>query len=203
MNNSIAATLKEPPEHFWDFQQWDHNSARRSRSRRIGGPARESGVFECQGVNIVNGAQTVGMIGMVADSLAKPLEHAKVLVGLISLEHCPEGFDKMVTRAANTQNRIDSRDFAALDGNQQRLASEFALDGLCYAYKSGDPAPEQAAGCTIVDATVALACAADLALAVQAKAKSVDCGRTSRQSPTRFCSTTARMPQTCGRPWGS
>ena len=50
-----------------------------------------------------------------------------------------------------------------------RLASEFLLDGLRYAYKSGDPPPESRVGCTIVDATVALACAADLALTVQAK----------------------------------
>ena len=169
VNNAIAATLKEQPEHFWYFNNGITILCSKVEKQVLGGPGRNSGVFECQGVNIVNGAQTVGTIGKLADSLAAPLANARVLVRLISLEHCPEGFDKTVTRAANTQNRIDNRDFAALDPNQQRLASEFLLDGLRYAYKSGDPPPEPRGGCTIVDATVALACAADLALAVQAK----------------------------------
>lgn len=44
------------------------------------------------------------------------------------------------------------------------------LDGRRYAYKSGDDDPGEEAGCTIVDATVALACAQpDVTLAVQAK----------------------------------
>ena len=169
VNNSIAATLREHPEHFWYFNNGITILCSKVGKQILGAPARDSGVFECHDVNIVNGAQTVGMIGMMADSLANPLEHAKVLVRLISLEHCAEGFDKTVTRAANTQNRIESRDFAALDTNQHRLASELLLDGLCYSYKNGDPPPDTRVGCTIVDATVALACAADLALAVQAK----------------------------------
>ena len=59
---------------------------------------------------------------------------------------------------------------AALDPNQQRLASEFLLDGKFYAYKSGDEEPEEQTGCSIVDATIALACAdSDVTLAVLAK----------------------------------
>lgn len=92
-----------------------------------------------------------------------------MFVRLISLESCPGGFDKTVTRATNTQNRIGSRDFAALDPNQQRLASEFVLDGRQYVYKSGDSDPSEANGCSITDATIALACDREISLAVQAK----------------------------------
>lgn len=169
VNNSITATLRDQPEHFWYFNNGITILCSRVQKQVLGGASHESGVFECQGVNIVNGAQTVGVIGMIGESLTKPVEQAKVLIRLISLEQCPEGFDKSVTRATNTQNRIDNRDFAALDPNQCRLASEFVLDGRQYAYKSGDADPDEQSGCTIVDATVALACAEDITLAVQAK----------------------------------
>lgn len=169
VNNSITSTLKDQPEHFWYFNNGITILCSRVQKQVLGGASHDSGVFECQGVNIVNGAQTVGVIGMIGESLTKPLEQARVLVRLISLDQCPEGFDKGVTRATNTQNRIDNRDFAALDPNQRRLASEFLLDGRHYTYKSGDADPDQHAGCTVVDATVALACAEDISLAVQAK----------------------------------
>jgi len=169
VNNSITATLKDQPAHFWYFNNGITILCSRVQKQVLGGASHESGVFDCQGVNIVNGAQTVGVIGMIGESLTKPLEEARVLVRLISLEECPEGFDKSVTRATNFQNRIDNRDFAALDPNQRRLASEFLLDGRQYAYKSGDAEPNEQSGCTIVDATVALACAEDIALTVQAK----------------------------------
>jgi len=169
VNNSITATLRDQPEHFWYFNNGITILCSRVQKQVLGGASHDSGVFECQGVNIVNGAQTVGVIGVIGESLTKPVEQARVLVRLISLEQCPEGFDKSVTRATNTQNRIDNRDFAALDPNQCRLASEFVLDGRQYAYKSGDADPDEQSGCTIVDATVALACAEDITLAVQAK----------------------------------
>jgi AIPR protein len=169
INNSIMATVKDQPEHFWYFNNGVTILCSRVQKQLLGGSSRESGVFECHGVNIVNGAQTVGVIGVIGESTTEPLQHAKVLVRLISLENCPDGFDKSVTRATNTQNRIDNRDFAALDPNQGRLASEFALDGRHYAYKSGDMDPAVTVGCTIADATVALACAEEIGLAVQAK----------------------------------
>ncbi|OHB71737.1 MAG: hypothetical protein A2V70_15500, partial [Planctomycetes bacterium RBG_13_63_9] len=169
VNESISAALQNEPEHFWYFNNGITILCKRVKKQVVGGPSRESGVFECQGVNIVNGAQTVGVIGTTSDLLGNSLEHAKLLVRLISLESCPEAFDKTVTRATNTQNRIGSRDFAALDPNQQRLSSEFFLDGRHYAFKSGDPEPAAENGCGITEATVALACDTDLAQAVQAK----------------------------------
>ena len=169
VNESISTALQNEPDHFWYFNNWITILCKSVKKQVVGGPSRDSGVFECLGVNVVNGAQTVGVIGTTSDLLGKPLEHAKLLVRLISLENCPEGFDKTVTRATNTQNRIGSRDFAALDPNQQRLSSEFLLDNLQYAFKSGDAEPDDENGCSIVDATVALACDTDLALAVQAK----------------------------------
>src|SRR5712691_10418348 len=85
--------------------------------------------------------------------------------------NCPPNFADDLTRATNTQNRIERRDFAALDPNQKRLRTELLLE--CqkeYAYQSGENAPQESIGCTLDEAAVALACAMqDVGLSVQAK----------------------------------
>jgi hypothetical protein len=96
---------------------------------------------------------------------------ARVAVRFISLENCPEDFAAEVTRATNTQNRIENRDFVALDPEQERLKNELLLENhKIYTFKTGEPDPSPDQGCSVVDATIALACAArDPMLAVQAK----------------------------------
>jgi hypothetical protein len=169
VNNALLATLRDQPDHFLYYNNGITVLCATIKKKPLGGASRDSGVFECEGVSVVNGAQTVGTLGLERDALLHKSNPPKVFVRLISLEKCPTGFDKGVTRATNTQNRIGSRDFAALDRNQQRLASEMALDDKHYAYKSGDTVADESRGCSIVDATIALACATDVALAVQAK----------------------------------
>ena len=86
-------------------------------------------------------------------------------------EKVPPTFAAELTRAANTQNRIEKKDFAALDPEQDRLKTELLLEcEKFYAYKTGDREPSPAEGCTLDDAAVALACAQkDVGLCVQAK----------------------------------
>jgi hypothetical protein len=136
----------------------------------LGGSDRKIGFFECEGVSVVNGAQTVGSIGTAYAIRPEMVKRARVLVKFISLENCPQDFDTEVTKAANTQNRIEKRDFASLDPEQQRLKEELWFDGKAYSYRTGDPKPPHDKGCDIEDATIALACMhSDLSLAVQAK----------------------------------
>jgi hypothetical protein len=92
-------------------------------------------------------------------------------VRFISLEGCPADFSDAVTRATNTQNAVESRDFVALDSEQDRLRTELLLSlHKIYSIKRGDQSPSPLNGCTITDATVALACAnRDPSLAVLAK----------------------------------
>ena len=63
------------------------------------------------------------------------------------------------------------KDFAALDPEQERLKTELLLEyGKIYAYRTGDREPTSEEGCTLDEATVALACAQkDVNLCVQAK----------------------------------
>jgi hypothetical protein len=171
VNETITQSLKSQPEHFWYFNNGITVLCSKMTKKPIGGSDRMSGGFWCEGLSVVNGAQTVGCIG--AASLADPesVEKARVAAKFISLENCPSDFSSMVTRAANTQNRIELRDFAALDPEQDRLRKEMLLDsGKEYALKTGDVEPSPENGCSITEATVALACSQnDPALAVQAK----------------------------------
>jgi hypothetical protein len=82
------------------------------------------------------------------------------MVRLISLEGCPADFGSELTRAANTQNKIEKRDFAALDEQQNRLRTDLLLSYQKeYVYRTGDRPPVPENGCTLDEATVALACA--------------------------------------------
>jgi AIPR protein len=171
VNEAIIGTLKTCPQKFWYFNNGITVLSQNLHRKPIGGTKRASGVFVCEGATIVNGAQTVGCIGEAFARHPDQVNQARVGIRLISLGNCPEGFETEVTRATNTQNRIERRDFASLDPEQERLRKELLLDlNKFYVYKTGDPPPSPAEGCTIDDATVALACAHDdLALAVQAK----------------------------------
>jgi AIPR protein len=171
VNEAIKNTLMKDPAKFWYFNNGITILCNRLQKKRLGGSKTASGVFVCEGVSVVNGAQTVGCIGEVAIADPDALIHARVGVRLISLANCPDDFGSAISRAANTQNRIERRDFAALDPEQERLRKELHLDlEKTYIYKSGDTPEPQTEYCTIEEATIALACAnEDATLAVQAK----------------------------------
>ena len=171
VNESIANTLGTSPANFWYFNNGITILCESLRKKPLGGSNNETGTFECNGASVVNGAQTVGTIVDVSRTNPHAVEAARVLVRLVSLENCPASFADEITRAANTQNRIERRDFAALDPNQKRLRTELYLENQKeYAYQTGEQPPQGDSGCTLDEASVALACkASDTALAVQAK----------------------------------
>ena len=138
-------------------------------------PANKLGVFTCDGVNIVNGAQTVGTIGtLLASSDESEVEDEKdprmwVQVRIISLKKKLRPISVARSLDANLQNAVGNREFAAMDPQQHRLATEFALDRRRYVYKSGEPDPKGDEGCSIVEATQSLSCTVSVDLAVQVK----------------------------------
>lgn len=175
VNQTIANSVSSSPETFWYFNNGITVLCQTIQRKAIGGTDKKHGQFVCQGVSIVNGAQTVGSIAAALPAAAVDGDlgggsDARVLVRMISLENCPPGFATSVTRATNTQNRIVSRDFVALDEQQERLRVELKIEGKTYALKTGDPDPDPDEGCSVVDATVALGCAnKDPQMAVQVK----------------------------------
>ena len=116
-------------------------------------------------------AQTVGSLGTLIDSNKESFEKIRVFLKLISLENCPEDFGVQVTKATNTQNRIDKKDFVSLDPEQERIKIELALENINYHYKRSDEKfPLDSKNCSVEEATIALACMnPDVTLAVQAK----------------------------------
>jgi len=170
INQSIIETLLSEPEKFWYFNNGITALCGTIRKKPIGGDSHISGVFECTDVSIVNGAQTVGAIATANAKSPDEVAKATVMVRFISLENCSEDFAIRVTRATNTQNRIEKRDFVSLDSEQERLRTELQLEGVDYVYKAGYSLRDINKGFDLTEATVALACAyPELSYAVQAK----------------------------------
>jgi hypothetical protein len=136
----------------------------------LGGNSTESGIFECSGFSVVNGAQTVGSIHAAAIQNPEAVAKAMVPVRIISSAKSGEIFSSEVTRFTNTQNAIEKRDFVALDPVQERIRQELHIEGIEYAYKAGSGSGATGQRFDLTEATIALACAhQDVALAVQAK----------------------------------
>ena len=170
VNQSLLDTLRNDPENFWYFNNGITALCGSVQKKAVGGSSKDTGVFECTDVSIVNGAQTVGSIAAAYQTHPEQVARATVSVRFISLEQVPAAFSTEVTRATNTQNRIERRDFVSLDAEQERLRTELQLDGVDYVYKSGEKLPQPDAGFDLVEATVALACSSpDVSFAVQAK----------------------------------
>lgn len=171
VNSSLVHTLTQSPDNFWYFNNGITVLCDSIAKTPKGGPTRTFGEFKVEGVSVVNGAQTVASVFNAVRRNPSVAGQAKVWVRFISLEGCPPTFATEVTRATNTQNTVENRDFVALDEEQDRLRTEMLLSmGKLYSIKRGEQSPPPENGCTVVDATVALACAhRDSGLAVLAK----------------------------------
>lgn len=159
VNDSLIDTLVNDLGRFWYFNNGITVLCEKVEKTPYGGTSKKTGRFEFRGASVVNGAQTVGCIGQAAQDHPDAIADARVPARFISLEGCPPDFAGEVTRATNTQNRVERRDFVALDPQQDRLATELAIDQKRYAIKSGEKPPPPESGCTIIEATIALACA--------------------------------------------
>lgn len=172
VNDALRKTIVEDPASFWYFNNGITIISDKVIKGIAGSPAHKFGNFTCEGASVVNGAQTVGTVGNSLDPDVvnnDDQEETWVQVRLISLEKCPPEFGRRITRAANLQNAVGTREFAAMDPLQHRLATEFALDKRRYVYKSGETDPQGEEGCSIVEATQALGCVLSVSVAVQVK----------------------------------
>jgi len=170
VNTGMIETLQNEPESFWYFNNGITALCRTITKKPLGGASKDSGYFECRDLRIVNGAQTVGAISSANNKSPEQVAQARLNIRIVSLENCPEDFEKEVTRYNNTQNRIDKRDFVALDTQQERLQRELAIEGVQYIYKSGDVVGSTSSAFDLTEATVARACRQNSSqLAVQAK----------------------------------
>jgi hypothetical protein len=171
VNLNLVETLTQNAESFWYFNNgitvlcdtieavpW---------SRTSHGPVE----LRLQGATVVNGAQTVAATHEAIQADAGASGNGCVGVRVISIAGCPDGFATEVTKATNTQNRVEPRDFVALDPVQSHIREDFALSlQKTYVVKRGEMDPSPEAGCSVVHAATSLACAhRNVELVVRAK----------------------------------
>lgn len=170
VNADIVSTLLSRPDEFWYFNNGITAIATSVNKKPIGGRSNESGIFECGGFCVVNGAQTVGSIHAAAKANSESVSRALVNLRIIEVGESRANFGGEITRYTNTQNAIEKRDFVALDPEQERLRQELQFQNVDYAYKAGTAAAGASQRFDLMEATVALSCAyKEVALAVQAK----------------------------------
>jgi hypothetical protein len=133
VNLALVETLLDHPQHFWYFNNGITILCESIEKTGRYGSSSKIGEFRINGASVVNGAQTVAGIYEAVRRNPQDAPGGWVWVRFISLQNCPEGFGTEITKATNTQNQVDSRDFVALDPTQARIREDFALSlGLLY-----------------------------------------------------------------------
>lgn len=143
VNSGISKTLSESPDNFWYFNNGLTIIAQSMQKQAFGGNDRSVGVFDCSNITIVNGAQTVGTIGQTVGSGESV---SSVQARVIVVDDPESVIGKEITRASNTQNRIDARNFVALDPEQERIRTELLIEKIDYEYREGEAIESPAKG---------------------------------------------------------
>lgn len=159
INGELISTLTNEPVYFWYFNNGitilcdDVEVREQSRFSPQARPV----LLKLKNASVVNGAQTVRA---VAEGLAESPEAASASVSVRVIVTAAEtDFATRTTQATNRQNRVEARDFIALDPRQSALAEEMRAElGLEYSVRRGELAPQGDEGCSVVEAASALAC---------------------------------------------
>ena len=163
VNNGIMKVLKEEPENFYLYNNGIKIIADKIEKAPISSTERNIAILKLEGASIINGAQTTGCIHSIFKDSEHILENVRVHIQIISLSSLEKDIGKKITKLSNTQNRIDTKDFAVQDPIQEHLKKDLAIDGYNYIYKQGNSEEnlDQNKSCTIDEATVALGCFCD------------------------------------------
>lgn len=115
-----------------------------------------------RGFAIINGAQTLGSIGKcvaIPEGDAAPSGYA--FIKIVSLEKCEDeaSFAERISRAANFQNYVSLKDFAAAYPLHEQISLTLSPHGIGYHYRLDEdtPAPDDQ-NFTIDEALTACAC---------------------------------------------
>lgn len=160
VNERIVATLKNEPEYFFYLNNGLTAYCERLEVNNMDRGSQEMKRVTVHGFSIVNGAQTLGSIQACSNANPESTPDGMVFVKIISLERCEDDieFARRITQSTNFQNQIGSRDFAALDEQQERITAQLRLDGIEYHYKASVDTPtSNDTNFTLDEATTALA----------------------------------------------
>lgn len=138
VNEGMRKVLVQTPEKFYYYNNGIKLLCQTIQRKVKDSTTNDMGLFTLKGVSLVNGAQTAGTIGSAYTENKEQVGKAKVMVQIIDLSNIDAETAVQITRLSNTQNRIENKDFAALDPEQERLRKELAFAHYSYLYKSGD-----------------------------------------------------------------
>lgn len=169
INLQIASTLMREPEQFWYFNNGLTAIADRIKRKTVGLGNNSSGNWKIENLKVVNGAQTTGAIAEVYAKRPDVVKQAFVQIKIISLENAPLDIAKKITTATNTQNRVEPKDFLALDPYQESLADGFKSIGIQYCYRRGEKVIDRNIGIDVIELALALAVSKDINSVVIAK----------------------------------
>jgi len=170
VNQGIKDVLKNEPDKFFYYNNGIKILCRKITKKAIYSTSREIGLFALEGVSLVNGAQTTGAIGTVFSEIPEAIAAARVFVEIIDLGDAGKDKSTQITKLSNTQNRIDGKDFASLDSNQERLRMELNLSGIQYLYKAGAKIDEPDHQISLDETIISQACmSSDLSIVALAK----------------------------------
>jgi hypothetical protein len=158
VNAEMRQTLEQRPSDFWYFNNGITLVARSANRAMAGGAGTDFGMFHCDDVGVVNGAQTVSTIGKFGEVYPKALDNIYIPMRII-VRGEDQSFADDVTKTNNRQNRIENRDFVTLDPEQSRIRTELAIDGIDYQIMRADSVVRSEIAFDLVEATTALACA--------------------------------------------
>lgn len=161
VNQGIKDTLKTDPEHFFYYNNGIKILCNKIKRKAAHSTDNSTGLFILEGVSLVNGAQTTGAIGSIFSESPETLSGAKVFIQMIDIGESAEAQSSQITKLSNTQNRIDPKDFASLDPQQERLRMELSLDGIQYLYKSGATVSDKTHQISLDEAIISQACLID------------------------------------------
>lgn len=158
INLQIENSLLRNPEEFWYLNNGLTAIANDIKRSRVGlGAKKESSFWKVSNLKIVNGAQTTSSI--YAASLKKPsiIKRGYVQIKIISLENSPLNLSSNITTATNTQNKVEAKDFLALDELQNGLAESFKRNNVQYSFRRGDPITDEYSGLDVQELALTLA----------------------------------------------
>lgn len=170
INSQIESTVTNSPADFWYLNNGITAIADGVSRKPIGlGDQRDSSYWGAKNIKIVNGAQTTSSISRAYKRDPSKVRKAYVQIKIISLEKAPIDIATRITTATNTQNRVEAKDFLALEPTQDGLAEAFKKMGIQYCFRRGEKVLDLTTGLDVQDLAMCLAVSSDINSVVIAK----------------------------------
>lgn len=162
INTQIEAALLKNPCDFWYLNNGITAIADEVIRKPISlGDQKESAYWKVGNLKIVNGAQTTGSIAKAYSKNSQAVKKAYVQIKIVSLENAPIDIANRITTATNTQNKVEPKDFLALDPAQDGLAESMKKIGVQYCFRRGERVADPTHGLDVQELAIALAVSSD------------------------------------------